>query len=452
MVPVSDRRRIRGKMQKKPRSTRATTKPAASGALPRKAKAAVVEVEPRSEPVADRAVPVKVRIAGYKSIEDVELDLGRVTVLIGENGCGKTNILEALALAGAAAGGNLRHEFLASRGVRTTEPRFMRSAFPGTDGDAPIAIESHDASGEPFFSCSLTVSGDDSSAVWLDFSPAAGLTDAEKTAVLRLLAALGTDMFAQLVKRVATRAAMASAGLSPDDRSALFEYANTILPRRRYFADFLLFAPENTALRTFQAEGQVLPLGVKGEGLFAHLRDLAKHDALLLEEIIERLSFLEWFERFEIPKDLGPGERSLWIRDRYLAEGAVFDQRSANEGFLMLLFYLTLFTSPRTPRFFAIDNVDAALNPKLCSRLMETLIELAKKHGKQFIVTTHNPALLDGLNLHDDAQRLYVIERDRAGRTRARRVRAPRPVAGEPPVKLSEAFLRGYVGGLPKNF
>jgi hypothetical protein len=67
-------------------------------------------------------------------------------------------------------------------------------------------------------------------------------------------------------------------------------------------------------------------------------------------------------------------------------------------------------------------------------------------------VTTHNPAVLDGLDLHDDEQRLFVIDRNQDGFTKARRVHPPKPVDGEPPMKLSEAFLRGYIGGLPKNF
>ena len=71
----------------------------------------------------------KVRINNYKSIPDLTLDLGRVTVLIGANGSGKSNILEAIALASAAAQNKLDNEFLISRGIRVTETRFMRSAF-----------------------------------------------------------------------------------------------------------------------------------------------------------------------------------------------------------------------------------------------------------------------------------------------------------------------------------
>ncbi len=50
-----------------------------------------------------------------KSVKYLKLKLGRVNVLIGENGCGKTNILEAVALASAAAEGKLDNEFLMNR-------------------------------------------------------------------------------------------------------------------------------------------------------------------------------------------------------------------------------------------------------------------------------------------------------------------------------------------------
>ena len=219
-------------------------------------------------------------------------------------------------------------------------------------------------------------------------------------------------------------------------------------------ATFCAYAPENTPLRTFQPEGQILPLGIKGEGLFAHLKALAALPkyAPVVEEIAEHLALIDWFERFEIPKDLVPGERALRIRDRYLSEGSYFDQRSASEGFLFLLFYFTLFISPDTPPFFAVDNIDAALNPKMCSALLRELVSLAAKHAKQVILTTHNPAILDGLDLTDDEQRLFVIHRDDDGATQARRVPAPNVAPGTTPTRLSEAFLRGYIGGLPKNF
>ena len=57
-------------------------------------------------------------IENFKSIENLTLPLGRVTVLIGENGAGKSNVLEAVAFYFAAAEAKLDSEFLHARGVR----------------------------------------------------------------------------------------------------------------------------------------------------------------------------------------------------------------------------------------------------------------------------------------------------------------------------------------------
>ena len=44
----------------------------------------------------------KITIKNFKSVVDLELNLGRFNVLIGENGCGKSNILEGIAVGSAA--------------------------------------------------------------------------------------------------------------------------------------------------------------------------------------------------------------------------------------------------------------------------------------------------------------------------------------------------------------
>jgi AAA15 family ATPase/GTPase len=45
----------------------------------------------------------EIKIQNYKSVQDLTLELGRINVLIGANGCGKSNILEAIAFGSAAA-------------------------------------------------------------------------------------------------------------------------------------------------------------------------------------------------------------------------------------------------------------------------------------------------------------------------------------------------------------
>ncbi len=240
-----------------------------------------------------------------------------------------------------------------------------------------------------------------------------------------------------------------------DDIAKTQDEAQSFLQYWKTFSihQFIIYSPENSALRIFEKEGQVQPLGINGEGLFKLLKVLSSANQEQLNEIKKKLRLIDWFQDFEIPQNLSAMQTSLQITDRYLdTDLSYFDQRSSNEGFLFLLFYFTLFISDITPKFFAIDNIDASLNPRLCRRLIEELVELAKKNDKQVILTTHNPAVLDGLDLDDDQQRLLVISRNQLGYTKARRILNPKPLDGQEPVDLSEAFLRGYIGGLPKNF
>lgn len=83
---------------------------------------------------------------------------------------------------------------------------------------------------------------------------------------------------------------------------------------------------------------------------------------------------------------------------------------------------------------------------------MQELTKLAKQFDKQVIFTTHNPSILDGLNLDDPEQILYVVNRTPDGYTKLKRIQKPKPIADTKPTKLSAAFLNGYLGGLPKGF
>lgn len=388
----------------------------------------------------------QISIKNYKSIKELELELGRITVLIGENGCGKSNILEAIALCSAAAADKLDHEFLSSRGIRVPDDaRFMRSAFEVQDVTDDITIsvaesKSTDAeqdSNEPKeFQCVLQNTKNSPYSSWQNVGDKIwGNTE---------------EMLVALIKRQRENN---HAPISDEQWNALQPHFEKLLPPLE-LQNFLIYSPENSALRTFETEAQIQPLGIKGEGLFKLLTYLSFDENMnSLVEIKKELMLLDWFDDFSIGIGVSTGERNINIKDRYLDESlSYFTQKSANEGFLFLLFYFTLFISRETPSFFAIDNIDASLNPKLCSRLLKELASLAKKHDKQAIVTTHNPAILDGLNLNDDDQRLFVVSRNKMGHTKVKRIFKPDVAEGQTPIPLSEAFLRGYLGGLPRNF
>ncbi len=385
----------------------------------------------------------EVGIQNYKSISDLKLELGRVTVLIGENGSGKSNILEAIALGSAAASNKLDNEFLFNRGIRVTpNPKFMRAAFDKESVDKDISLFFRFNTGS---SLTFKISNDNHEySKWRNLkrvpnslSRKINRQAAEQARELRQSTPNG-DVSEQYTKMVEELWDIMSG--PPED---LYELGQ----------NFLIYSPENTCLRSPRAEGQIEPLGIHGEGFFRFLHYLSTfEDGERLKDVKQRMQFLEWFRDFKTSKGFADNV-SLEIQDNFVSEEVgAFDQLSANEGFLFLLFYFCLLVGAETPRFFAIDNVDTSLNPKLCTRLVKEMAVLAKKYDKQLILTTHNPAILDGLNLDDDEQRLYVVGRDIDGHTEVQRVLKPKPENGQKPVRLSEAFLRGYIGGLPENF
>ena len=213
---------------------------------------------------------------------------------------------------------------------------------------------------------------------------------------------------------------------------------------------FVIYNPEESKLRQFGDEAWLYPIGRNGEGLFQYLKEIhAGEKQDVMERIVAKMSLLDWVDGTSIPDDLLSNEYRLKIGDKYLKESLhYFDQRSTNEGFLFLLFYMTLFTSPDTPPFFAIDNIESAFNPKLCTELIRTVVQLAKENDKQVIMTTHSPYVLDGLDLSDDEQRLFVARRNKDGHTVIKRIP---PVEGLK-MRLSDVWMKGMIGGLPDNF
>lgn len=73
------------------------------------------------------------RVERFKSLVKLELELGRINVFIGANGSGKSNLLEAVGVLGAAAFGRVDDETLLRRGVRPGVPSLYKTAFPSKD-------------------------------------------------------------------------------------------------------------------------------------------------------------------------------------------------------------------------------------------------------------------------------------------------------------------------------
>ncbi len=389
-----------------------------------------------------------ITIKNFKSVVDVSLPIGRFNLLIGANGCGKSNILEGIALGAAAGLNKLDYEYFANRGIRVVDPKMMMPAFEVIKNEEiEITILNSKHQQTQYF---IHYNEESKPPKWEDDSMNLShffsitkndLPKAEKD--IRNLQKL-INQIAHLQKERGDDILL-SVRLRKNGNEI------NIIPDNDELNKFIIYSPEETKLRQADNSNRTYPLGRHGEGLFAYLKELAQRpdSNTIFEEIKEHLKILDWFDDLEVPTGQLSMEFNLKLKDSYLTDTLnTFDQRSTNEGFLYLLFYLTLIISDETPRFFAIENIDTAFNPKLCREVTRRLIELARKHNKQIIATTHNPAVLDGINLYEDDVRLLVVRRTIDGYTKTNRV----TLKGEMTMPLSEAWQKGFIGGLPDNF
>ena len=358
-----------------------------------------------------------ITVKNFKSITDMTLSLGNVNVFIGANGSGKSNILEAIAMVAAERSAQIEVNSMIQKGIRIAKPDLMISSFYGQPSINTINVNISGTEGERIKYAVTNLTPEDIYSTW----NAPWSTGARRGNIKE--AVKKTDKL------------------------------------KEYLSKYLIYSLSINALRGLTSDSLQYPLGLNGEGLDVLLNNIPKEEIMQIKESAkDYISWIEdiFFDSEEIYKmqgyKLGRSKSNLYFRDKFMQKkNNLFSAENANEGALELLFYLTLFISRKTPDFFAIDNIENGLNPRLCRFLMKKICELAVKNGKQVLITTHNPAILDGLNLNDGSQRLYVVTRNDEGKTQAKRIQT-KEQTGEQRMMLSEMWMKGLIGGVPYNF
>lgn len=403
----------------------------------------------------------KISIKNYKSIVSDEIELGRVNVFIGENGAGKSNILEAVAMYSTAEGGNLSVENLYNKGIRVTKPGLMFSSFLEKKQQDSIKINVESDELKDLKSEIIAKSPDDIYTRWITkedevkteefWSKARQFSD-KLSDYLNDVPRNDEQEYQKRIDEIIERI--------PEKLEIIPETSQERMERkmRHIISSYQIYTLSTPALRGITKTSLRQPLGLYGEGLDILLSTFTKEEWELLKEYSYFISWLEDIvtdEKDTLKFDghkLGRSTSTLYFKDQFMRKNNnIFAAENANEGALHILFYLALFISKKTPSFFAIDNIETALNPKLCRTLMKNIAELAKKTEKQVLITTHNPAVLDGINLNDDEQRLFVVSRTKEGHTKTKRIKF-KPPNNQSKYKLSELWMRGDLGGIPNNF
>lgn len=391
----------------------------------------------------------KITFARFKSLVKLELELGRINVFIGANGSGKSNLLEGLGVLGAAAFGRVDDETLLRRGVRPGVPRLYKTSFPLKDRVPHIYFAATTTRGASF-EVSLWNPLDNPSPAWR-FKTERLSRRGHDDVSTRSTTSAGKHNQEQGF------AALETVNLSPEDPA---------LELMNHLRTYSIHCPNTPSLRGLVQDLQARePVGLAGGRLPEALGELlaaGRKNPELAEMLAEVRQLIDWAQDFSaessvaVPLSPSAARSRLVIQfvDRFMAKGHnKLTGYDASEGALYILYCAVLALHPKAPPFLAVDNVDQALNPKLATHLMAKLCSWTERIGsdRQWLLTAHNPAVLDGLPLSNPDVRLFAVDRTSQGHSVIRRIDVTSAMKARPNEEwtLSRMWMNGLLGGVP---
>ncbi len=174
---------------------------------------------------------------------------------------------------------------------------------------------------------------------------------------------------------------------------------------------FLTLSPERMGLPVPQQRTKgAVRLANDGSNVADFLLDLRRQDVNAFNGIVETMAFV-----LPYAKDIQPTlssseiERKAWLQlseDTFKVPGWLL-----STGTLRMLALLALLRHPKPPPLIVVEEIENGLDPRSIHLIVEEIRSAVLAGTTQVIVTTHSPYLLDLLTL----EHLVVVERDAQG-------------------------------------
>lgn len=393
----------------------------------------------------------KITFRNFKSLYHTSFEPGKVNVFIGANGAGKTTILEAIGLLSAAMTDRVNDNSLQRKGIRLSAASMYKSRFKSIDRTkltVAMSLEWEEEDGKDSASKSyrydvhLTTPKDKnddswkyhSEAFWINGQKEWGRSNASQN---------------QSNNHIGFFLIEDDPGLQKGQNIA------------KHFENYGIFQPNTMTLRGTVADpNQMVPIGLNGGRLAEALTDIIKEKngevvfaSLCMDDVVE---LIDWASDISINAPtktrINPSvpmtRQVIEFTDCFLRNTVKFTGYDASEGALYVLFMLCLAVHSQAPSVFAVDGFDHALNPRLAKRLIQVFCSQILENNKHVFLTTHNPLVLDGLDLSNDDIRLFAVDRDKNGYAQIKRIKVCQELINEGQ-SLSRLWINGRLGGVP---
>lgn len=367
----------------------------------------------------------KLRVKNFKSLRDIEIELGNFNVLIGPNASGKSNLLDSLAFLS---------ENLYEKEIMTTFD--VRGGFEGLvfGGKEEERIE-----------------------IFIDFlldeEPSSYLLSFDERTIKEEKLIIGEKVIAEsnFYKAEAKQKVLRNGTLRD---IGTWGFSQSLIPYFNHPKEYPLIHRFYTYLsswksygfitqemrKTLTAEG-IFELEKSGGNLAQVLLSLHSEHPKIFSKVEEMLrQGIPEIEELLTPLPLGKNETFIAVRERGFDQR--FDYHQLSDGTLKLLAYITAVALPE-PKLLCFEEPENFIHP----HLLELLVEILRKSEKQIILATHSPYFVDLVGTED----IVVVEK-KEGETVAQRIKEPEKLKEklkELGLGLGEYWYSSAIGGVP---
>jgi predicted ATPase len=371
----------------------------------------------------------QLRLKKILSFRDTTIKLGNLNVLIGPNGVGKSNLIEAIGLLQAAPT-SLLNAIMRGGGIR--QWLWLGDDLPVSASiECGLRLRSRPDAGP--LSYQLQILGDANQGFAVSEEKLTGYFTRSISEASVLTQGLGKPQTRMDVNRTES---LLSQFKNPADPTPI-----TTLGRE--LAEIQIFREFRTGPGALVRQGisTATPkngLQDGGDNLAMVLQDLNFQDR---HEQID--SYLKRFcERFTNAKvEIADGLARIYLAEAGL-KGRIASSRMS-DGTLKFLALLAALFNPKMPPLMCIEEPEVGLHPDALQLIAEILLEASK--NTQLIVTTHSEALVDALTGHPES--VLVCERDFDNGTQVKRLSSTKLRKWLERYSLGELWRKGEIGG-----